>query len=671
MGNNKLLIWILILVTLSFSVNGGVLTQTLMTNGLNSENFFYNETLNLTRYITIPRYINIETGKFLLEGIGGNFSCYQEYANITPKCGGITKGVYYKRNSWSIVSYLSTHDGDWDTSGINSLARGDVNITYFKPKYAKNTSYIKIKLGDQKVYNLTINHSCWSYSSSKLLIQMTSLNAPLSSSLKCRNISGYVNMIIVLGDKRVYENAIIWNLTSNLTDPYLEVGDVDGTREWEYKGDFLSTQQANFTAKIDYILNNSCTCTNCTLSSNMCTIPFFFNTNNSGILNISSIIINYTTKNTPLIITFKDAETFDIINTTNLTLDVIWSLNSTKNTTITGIVGIIFPIQTANDVEELTFRAHQTIGTDYSITRRIINVTQGIGQNITIYMFNTSDTTTSKLVTIHVQDESRNNLENAILHILLQNPSTGVDISLQDIATDANGEAQVNLKLNNFFYKFLVDFDGSRFYTSKNYVSITTNTDDIYLIGTLEPKFTQFYETMFETNVGLSFNEVTNASGNFVTTFSGSRIIETCMYVYLVNGTNNLVDKDCANSTTGTLTSSVFSPANTTLYTAKVLIDYKDGDGFRFIKSLSEYIGLLSNNQFGNDGSENILLLILPIPIAAFGFIATPVAGFILLGIAYMIVFLTKLTFLKISALMIIETFVVIGIITITRIKRQ
>ena len=89
-----------------------------------------------------------------------------------------------------------------------------------------------------------------------------------------------------------------YEMTLNITNPYLEISTPDGSYEWNHTGEFNSTFSPNKTSDFSSNLNSAlnsgaCDCTGCILDGNNCTIPFLFHSDTAGKLEYSAIEISY------------------------------------------------------------------------------------------------------------------------------------------------------------------------------------------------------------------------------------------------------------------------------------------------------------------------------------------------------------------------------------------
>jgi len=303
-----------------FNFVSPILINTLSGNQI--ENLTFTEAGNITRNLFISRYVNVTSLVMNLSGY--NHSCFQESANVSTSCGGLSTGNY------SISSYY-------------------LYINYSKPINALNSSLWVIKLGnDTENRSMNLPIDCWDYSSSKLLLRVFSSGGgigsiPVNASGECyngtnwkivTNTSSYIigancgggfmypetYIEIYDGDystyswyndfiniwtnrlddinhyncrfSRIYEESMIWNIPypSNVSLS------INNTQIWNFTGEFNQTNNktSNFASTLNTALNNGkCDCSGCSLSGNNCTIPFTFHSDTAGILQYSDIQINY------------------------------------------------------------------------------------------------------------------------------------------------------------------------------------------------------------------------------------------------------------------------------------------------------------------------------------------------------------------------------------------
>lgn len=78
------------------------------------------------------------------------------------------------------------------------------------------------------------------------------------------------------------------------TDPWLEIGTIDGGREWSYGGvyNLRRNESLNITS-INKILNNNCNCIGCSIIGSDCRVPFTFHSDTEGSLKVEITNLTY------------------------------------------------------------------------------------------------------------------------------------------------------------------------------------------------------------------------------------------------------------------------------------------------------------------------------------------------------------------------------------------
>ena len=367
-----------------------------------------------------------------------------------------------------------------------------------------------------------------------------------------------------------------------------------------------------------------------------------------------------------LFISLFDFDTNEIINGTTMAIQLVGPDYSNGTLTTNGTTYNKIP--DFNGSIDLSLRAFSNDILDYSIVIHEITLTDGVDSSAwNITLINTSDTTKTKYVALHVIDENSQSVEGALITILQQNPATGSFFTLTELTTNPSGSATTLFVVDTVFYKFLVNYQGNRVYTSSGVISISPDDDDIFLPAILGTPYTDFYDTVINVNVGLAWNEVSNSSGNFSMTYSGSSLVDICFNVSKVNMTGVFpVYGQCESGTDGSMESNLITACNVTLYRADVYGDLRDGYGYRHLKDLAEYVGIGYEDKTGTEG---FIFPIIAIVLSAFGFMANAVAGIIMLIIAFVSIFLFKITLINANALMLIVSLSLFTLFTISTVK--
>ena len=179
----------------------------------------YNEIdLELPGDYTAPSFndINLILGE---EDAQSNW-CYQEFANESTSCGGLSTGTYRDDGVWELPDYgfNNTIDGDWTTYGFSPTTNdGYIYINYSKPVNATNASLWEVKDFTAR-FNLSIAIDC--FTQSTLQFQVISEYTPSGYvHWNCYNGTGWqtLNQSKVTIIPYVYEEAMWWYMGENAT----------------------------------------------------------------------------------------------------------------------------------------------------------------------------------------------------------------------------------------------------------------------------------------------------------------------------------------------------------------------------------------------------------------------------------------------------------------------
>lgn len=158
-----------------------------------------------------------------LQGGNDESYCYQENANISTDCGGLSGGYYEKYVQYIWVDepgsnfyngkYLT--DGDWNTYSWPSLqstsGQGTVTINYIKPNDSSNTSKWIVK-DEGGTFNLSIRNECWQQDNLIFKVFIKTILGVSSVNWTCYNGDDYLTLRYYSGSSNVYEEGVYWNL---------------------------------------------------------------------------------------------------------------------------------------------------------------------------------------------------------------------------------------------------------------------------------------------------------------------------------------------------------------------------------------------------------------------------------------------------------------------------
>lgn len=267
-----------------------------------------NVTSNTTKYLTILNNVTIKQANITLKGFRYNFTetyCYQESANVSTSCGGLSSGKYSVQNI-STIGYLF--------------------INYSKPNESIYGTRWQIKHGTYDTYNITIPSGCWNYDDRKLILRVkASVSGASDSRPQCFNgtwinlgsldtgdtvgsrQSGDVRNYMYDGDwntgaafeyfqewnnmisgdrlkARLMEEAIVWKLGTYPKNIFIRVNNT-----------VIFNHTANLTGTNRSInLNKNSVLQSCYLKNNRCRIDF---SANFGKLAVSDLFVQYNKSN--------------------------------------------------------------------------------------------------------------------------------------------------------------------------------------------------------------------------------------------------------------------------------------------------------------------------------------------------------------------------------------
>lgn len=138
--------------------------------------------------------------------------CYQESANASTSCGGLSTGSYALNGTWVGLG-VNVTDGDWDTRDIADGVgySGLLYVNYSKPTNFENNSAWQIKSGVVR-HNATITRECLAQEPIQLRIESRFTNPGNNLTTACYNGSDWVVNNTGTGIA-LFEEAMYWNIT--------------------------------------------------------------------------------------------------------------------------------------------------------------------------------------------------------------------------------------------------------------------------------------------------------------------------------------------------------------------------------------------------------------------------------------------------------------------------
>lgn len=262
---------------------------TTFNNSLSTENLSFSGNEDITRYLNIEKTANVTYAILNLTGIEIGL-CYQETADVSTTCGGLSTGKYFCDGTWdSTYTCLLVYDGDWNTYGSAEQAfppakEAYLYINYTKPTASLDSSLWEVKDGVGRT-NLTILENCWNQA--PLQFKVYSLYAsPYSGIWYCWDGTVWQELRNSAAGYQIYEEAMWWNLSSYPENVTLNIGN-DSDVEFNHTETFDTQNQTSNSSEINDYLST------CSAVDGNCTIPFVFHSDSAGKIEYSAINITY------------------------------------------------------------------------------------------------------------------------------------------------------------------------------------------------------------------------------------------------------------------------------------------------------------------------------------------------------------------------------------------
>jgi hypothetical protein len=150
--------------------------------------------------------------------------CYQEFANKSTACGGLSTGQYALGGSWESGG-SATYDGDWGTSdAATSTLESYLYVNYTIPTGAVQSSSYWLVEDVGATTNLTIPSSCWGATKVYFQVDSQRMGPPARNVFwSCWNYtsSTWVYLRNYSGSGYLWEEAMWWNLSTTYVGWYL------------------------------------------------------------------------------------------------------------------------------------------------------------------------------------------------------------------------------------------------------------------------------------------------------------------------------------------------------------------------------------------------------------------------------------------------------------------
>ena len=204
---------------LGFNYQDGGCNNTLslagLSDGIYPINFYVNDSFSNLRFnnSAFVQIGNSTTPSSNTSNVTNN--CYQETANVSTSCGGLSTGGYALAGNWAYTNGLRTYDGNWGTYDVVGDSNSSILYTnYTKPANALISSLWQISDAAITPVNLTITSACWNYNPNILSLRMISPPYNPGGISQCWDGNSWVtlrNYTSGTPGNGIYEEAMWWN----------------------------------------------------------------------------------------------------------------------------------------------------------------------------------------------------------------------------------------------------------------------------------------------------------------------------------------------------------------------------------------------------------------------------------------------------------------------------
>lgn len=164
-------------------------------------NFSSNSTYNLSVSVSV---------NLSVDRLHSNSWCYQEYANVSTACGGLSSGSVGVNSSgdWCPFSWFNAFDGDWSTYTNQCSGSGLLFVNYSKPVYALNSSLWQVITDFPPArLNVSIPQSCWLADPLRFGLVVKGLG-----NFSCFNGSSWLEVWSGATSGEFYEEGMFWKM---------------------------------------------------------------------------------------------------------------------------------------------------------------------------------------------------------------------------------------------------------------------------------------------------------------------------------------------------------------------------------------------------------------------------------------------------------------------------
>lgn len=538
--------------------NGSVDSSTLIYNVATWTNITLNNAVVLSPSTTYALVFRVNTSSSAAVDVSlNNSNAYSNGARALSSDGGVnwipsatmdylfytygntTTSFNYTRNFWLEVGAVDT-EKEFSVNEILNTTLQTANLQSKFNQYLSSCTYVDgycnvpIIFGASNVTD--ISYSAIILNNYGMIVNSTTYNASAyetESQFFSANISydqiyyTSVTAYLVYNNTR-YSAVVTTNGNTATLYRYIDIPKVNIAENrsfyWEiYLSNGTATDASNSSTVQQYVNNTFITLCNTTYSTVALNFTIMDETTNQNITGAIETAYSYYLGSGSTFETYSMANTSE--NRSNYQLCIS---PSTRVFTINGITSYYKAGYTRRDYLFNNFSASSTL------------------QSIPLYLLATAD---SDMVTISVIDEGLTAVSGAYIYVQHWDIATDTFSTVSVLQTDESGEAIVNMRLNDAWYRFMVVYNGR-----------------VYLVTQPTKQASTTRQLQINLNNPLSYNQFSSVSGHmtftnstnvFSFTFldSSGAVNQGCLKIFsLQSNATTLLSTQCIQTTSGTLT---------------------------------------------------------------------------------------------------------------------
>lgn len=257
-------------------------------------------------------------------------------------------------------------------------------------------------------------------------------------------------------------------------------------------------------------------------------------------------------------ITFTDEQTGSVLNNKTVTLNLISTSDTRTLQTTTGNLSVEV---TSMENYTLQYSAQGYYTRTYTVTPMNDYL------NLVLPLL---DTTNGTSVTITVKDSLGSPVEGALVRVHKLDLTTGNYVLIETSATNFEGQTLVSLVLNDPFYKFFVENDGTVVLTSQP-TQVFTNTLTL-IVNLIQGSGLNEILTDFTLSGDVTYDNTTREFTYEYNDQSNS-LTQSCLVIRTLGDTRTEYARSCSTSGSGTITLSVVNTSGVIYEASGTIID--------------------------------------------------------------------------------------------------